>query len=1452
MMLRKKGFIFVILVVIIVPYFTSSAQASVNEDLLYLTDVVAYGGILESVSLIDQGGNLHTFLHVKNSERNSLIHLYYLEGVVQVDTIEEHANYVTIHYSYTGAIFFLGIVYSIDTPQGLKVFYNYVWSEESAEKYEIFWVSGSDITGKYVSFFEFQFQNGRLHAFHNMWDHVDMVNMSVYYYNGLLTYDSEIFEIDAPVSGVNDVLDISIDKTGQIWYINKLNQELFGISASILDNNTMYPQISRTFSGVNFPVEKIDFEGTIDGLSYIFTNPYSLYWGEINNTYITENLLATFYKNPVGSFYLDDGLSRLVIIADLTDNNYVNLYFYKYESDQWSFSPIISQNQIVNGYFSVYLTTSNYLILYNIEVLTEDYESGISVKYREEKASGLFILTSFSLDYETYVEGLTTYSPIKEFFTKKWYYFLMIVVGTAGLGGYIWYFLKQRGSEIKDFLTDDQVGKHAAFPLYFLNLWRLISNAFRTITTIWFSNKKRSILTLAGFIITGYLLSSAVIIAQSEESAMIKAYDRSFPLFSDRSSSARLVTSLQSNVIGDSNVSALYGTNAEQEVLEIYNGLKINQYIFGIQSSYWASTKVYSPLHPVYLNYHFVSLPDTCDEFLETMLIEGRTPINDSEVILDEQLAGSIEVGVNDTLNLVASIDNPADRVNYLLNMTVVGIYSQINLAQAKRTAAYLGVPFDVYTIASENANVITKQSIFFDILSKGGKMDLLLRGYYQLEMDFDEFNVVDRNEIVEEQETILGRIYSLTFDDSAVVKVNEEISEFFQNFNTYYLNNMARILIFAIPAILLSIFMVFESSELFSSSYEQEMNILRSRGISTKRIISIYLSIRIIEIIAASLLSFAIAVGTAIPLIKINGFLSFTNTDTNLVIGSIPAILGIVVGVLFIISIPRIFILVRRKIKIEKTPTVKRKSNKAMKKLGKAKIKTSLEAQSKTSSEDDLPLSEDLAIPEATGAAIIAFFAILIKYKLITWRDVFFLALGIGTLIYFFNQSIISYYDAAFGDFTVNLFLTIAGAIFTLMGALPLIIKFLGLVLRAVSAVVWKAKKSRFNFSIAEIGKDIKYFENITLIFLLVVLILVPVLVIPYSKETTLTQQSYFINGSDVRIEKWSSIDEISVVDISEISQVEDYTHVEVHTIYNAMFKYTRLVVVNTTSFLETVEKPSDKVSNIHWNQIKQLDANTTLMSETMIKSYYKEIGDKHEFANPDLPWLRHSLTIKGSFNLFPMYYFEEEFEENENLMIISTEAFEMLENVVVKRLKTSDDMLIRARNSRAVQTIVNKLFEKEQDMKVSTIDDVEDSLKTPLYNIFIIEMILSLFVALVVLVFSTFTTAIKILEKRVIKHDVMKKMGVSSTKIVNMSAIQTMVAAIIPALILGGAGGLAVVYPTLKQLSYGVEQFTLYVNYPVVLLLVIFLGIPALIYLSLTYFLRRDFTKYAPTMME
>ena len=365
-------------------------------------------------------------------------------------------------------------------------------------------------------------------------------------------------------------------------------------------------------------------------------------------------------------------------------------------------------------------------------------------------------------------------------------------------------------------------------------------------------------------------------------------------------------------------------------------------------------------------------------------------------------------------------------------------------------------------------------------------------------------------------------------------------------------------------------------------------------------------------------------------------------------------------------------------------------------------------------------------------------------------------------------------------------------------------------------------------------------------------VLILVPVLVVPYSKETTLTEQSYFINGSDIRIENWDKVDEISFEDIQEIPQIESFTHVEVHTLYAGIFIHTRLVVINTTTFTDTIQKPSGHVSNIQWSLLKNLDANSTLVSEAFLKDFYKEVGDSYHFVNPDLPYLGHSLTIQGKFNAFPMYYFEEDFEADEYMMIISTEAFELLKDVVVRRLKTQDNVFVKPYYSRDVDKVVDKLFSKDQDMAIRTLEMVKDTLKTPLYNIFIIEMLLSLFVALVVLLFSTFTTAIKILEKRVIKHDIMKKMGITTTRIINMSTIQTMIAAILPAMVLGAGGGIAVVYPTLKQLSYGATMFSVYANYPIMLLIIIFLGIPALIYFSLTYFLRKEFAKYAPTQME
>ena len=90
------------------------------------------------------------------------------------------------------------------------------------------------------------------------------------------------------------------------------------------------------------------------------------------------------------------------------------------------------------------------------------------------------------------------------------------------------------------------------------------------------------------------------------------------------------------------------------------------------------------------------------------------------------------------------------------------------------------------------------------------------LLGYYQVLTDFNKFKMSERTVLIEEQTELNDRIFAFSFDDSSSIQLKDELLNFFNSFNSYYLKNMARLLIFAVPAILLSIFMVFESFRAF------------------------------------------------------------------------------------------------------------------------------------------------------------------------------------------------------------------------------------------------------------------------------------------------------------------------------------------------------------------------------------------------------------------------------------------------------------------------------------------------------------------------------------------------------------------------------------------------------------------------------------------------------------
>ncbi len=1383
----------ILLILFTASFASRVSTAQSNEDLLYMTDFAEYGGISQSTSIVDDEGNLHIFFITRSALGNRLLHQFYLGDEQSLEVVIDNAQGIRIWETYKSNTT-VGIAFSLISSSGENVFYHYHW-DPSRDKIEYIGSIPSEYFLFYDIFIKIIFVNDIIHLFYTfVWGSIGQNKNLTHYYGYseasiqnetfLLPYFDPLFQLP------RDIVDIFINEDGDIWYLYQVVEENYGIGIYKIEGENFifcnYTEYDNVFHTVNKVVTQPSSNSS-EILTFSFITPYTVFWGDFNGTRTITYSQSVFYANPIDILLqINDGITS-ILVADYSETvDSINFYQGSLQSDQFGFSTIVSQKSIQQNHYSVSFSANDYIILFNKTLDPSDYKPGPSLRYREDQAIALFILSSIDFSIASYVENLEVYNPFEEFLQNKWY--VLVIIGgifVIALAYSIFFFIRRR-EKIKAFITDKQVGDHGKLVTFFLNIWRPIGNSFSLIFSIWFSNKKRSIITLAGFLITGYLLSSALIISQSEESAMIKAYDRSFPLIGDGTISVKLESTLTTTP------SETYDVDAKEEIMSIYKGYEIRKYIEGIESSYYTKIKVENAISLR----TFVSLPDDCDDFVFSTLIRGRQPLNFTEVLVKERTANFFNLDLNDTFTLT-----PAKK-----NVTVVGIYSDQNVAQTRRLANYLDLSHDIYNLF-EIADILTENTLFFEFLSNQSTLNQDLFGYYQILTNFNKFKMAERTLLIEEQTLLNDRVFSFDFDSASSLQLKDELLNFFNSFNSYYLKNMARLLIFAVPAILLSIFMVFESSELFSSSYEKEIEILGNRGVRNRKLASVYLSIRLFEVVAAALLSFGIAVLTASPLIKINGFLRFNNPDTHLVIGNVGIELSLVMLILFVISVPRIIIIVSRKRKIEKSPNVFKKI-----------------------------------------------------LKVISWRDLFFLGIGSGFFFFFYNETFLAYYESNASNFTIYLFLTIGGALFILLGGLPLVIKLLSTLWKIIGFILWRARKTKANFTFSEISKDIRYFENITLIFLLIVCILIPVMVVPYSKETILNDQALFMNGSDIKVENWNARTGMSIEEIEALDGVESVTHVKVHNMkvitievvspLSFLTAPVSIVEVNTTNFLSTFYEPPSQLAVENWEKVGELDNNTIIMSEATMDHYFLQIGENYKFENV-LMTLEHKVKVISDFNLFPVFYFEKDAVEESLMVVVNNECFEHLANIDPSINKITDEVYVRLSNKNAIDDVAREIYDKA-GLLPKSYEDIKDSLKTPLYNIFIIEMILSLFVAATVLVFSSFTTAIKILEKRTIKHDIMKKLGLGINRIINMSAIQTMIAAVIPALTIGAVVGFLTVGPTLIQLNFGVEPFGNYILYPIALLVILFVGIPVLVYLGLNYFLRREFGKYSPTVME
>ncbi|UJG43832.1 MAG: hypothetical protein K9W46_01280 [Candidatus Heimdallarchaeum endolithica] len=1419
-----------ILIIILVSISLNSYILAENEKeytLLY-TENIKDGGILETFPVMDMEQNIHVFVHLRTSVDDKLVVLY-SDGskLIQANLLED-VSLITFYDSfiYNDNLF---VIFSAVNPLGTISFYEYSWSPSSNRTIPIVSIASSILP--YINYFKVVIDNGTTHLFFNRYYGDDNRFMNItHYYGREGSFKKEYFSISNPYYRVG--LDFVVNN-GTIYYFYQKWEDSYNkgefkgdFGFGILDNKTFYPLIVKKFSNdVVGEVGKFDAEkGSNDKIfTFAFFEKKRMFYGWFNGTHVTNTTQSILTQDNYYDFSLntENNTEQMILITKSEGMDYVSIFRGKYNNLTllWEFQPVTTSEKISPYSYSFTLFDSSYLLLYNSTICTKQIPHPIGLQYKNETAISLILVTNIQIaSIEPIIDnGLQLYNPFTYFVKNN----IPIVIAICVLIVIIFALLAilwiRKAKAIKSFFYDtSEVGEHKKFILFFLNINRYLYNFFSTVKTIGFSNKKRTLITLAGFIITGYLLGSAIIISQSEQSSLVKSYYSANNIISDGKASVSLVTNIVKINEGSVTVAENYDSLAKSQIRSIISDLTISKYITSIESAYYSFVRAQHPTVDYNKEVKISSLPDDSEAYLSSVITEGRIPQSDNEILIKGSLFRDFELSLNSNISVILSQKSVlSDEVkDYTVNLTIVGIFEQVTTSELYKTSLFLGESNDIFGLL-ETSQIVLYNSNLFKLLSNSKKLNMQLRGIYQFNLKFSNFKIEERTIISKEYEKHVGITYSLSHDASSAIVFTQEIIDFFTDFNRYYLNNMTRLFIFAFPAILLSIFMIFESSELFSSSYQQEVAILKNRGVRRRTMVSIYVWIRFFEVIIATIISYGIAILTSIPLIRINGFLSFNNMDTELRIGNLPVEMLLTALILFTISIPRILLIVRRERRIEKTPS----------KLSKL-------------------------------------------FKSISWRELSFLLIGMLIFGVFYYLTFVAYIEASTKNFPLFLNLTIIGALFTLIGALPLLMKFLSIIWKGIGTVIWNSeKKNKFRFVFAEISKDIKYFENITLIFLLLIGIIIPSIIVPFSKEKTLTNQAYFMNGAELMVPNWHKYSSgISIENITAIEGVDSASYVRLYTMYsdyNLGYHGTKIMVINTTSFLQTVRQPPTTVVKFNWQQLASLTKDTVIISRTLSEKYKKEVGDEIFLIHPDATFdtkydkfvhkYNHTMTVISTFDLFPIFFLEKDKQDEELMMIVTAECFDtILKNVVTRRLLTSSALLIKPTSQSQIGPVAQQVFEISGGAYVQSFNSLKDNLKTPLYNIFIIEMILSLFIAVVVLVFSSFTTATKILEKRVIKHDIMKKMGINVTTIINLSAVESFIAAIIPSMLLGSIFGFSVIKPMLGLLSYGAEPYPLSMQYPLIPLLLSFLALPIILYISLTFNLRREFAKYSPTQLE
>ncbi|MCG3221266.1 MAG: hypothetical protein H7641_07795, partial [Candidatus Heimdallarchaeota archaeon] len=668
-------------------------------------------------------------------------------------------------------------------------------------------------------------------------------------------------------------------------------------------NNTFHLSLVSYgyFYTAEFSVNETISESSFVSISleeYYFTEYHVLSY-ENATYYIFDEFSDVFYIEDTSRFGYDYSITgRITIITEFENTLSTDIIEFKRGVESYSFYSA-SAYVFENG---------SYVVSYTSSISTKEVPD---YHFLGKSIIAMNIYSDLSLLYpeQPILFGLKNYSAFAYFWLKYWYAFAVPII-VLGLAYAIFHKRINRGiRKLKAFLLRPIIADASKTKLVFTNIWLFFLNASSLILVLWRTNKKRLAINLLGFTILATIIIASSSLYDSKRNSLVYDYISNYDIYDNGITPVYFSIPSTGVTIGD-----LTKNITETAIEEIVNSIERNTVLFsriitGYQYSLQSSIGFQIDLDLFAENYGYTN---SYNSLLDSLLDEGSLPDKSGEILITSYIETMLGLHVGDIIDLPFSEKN----------ITIAGIINVPSYSVLSSLCKELNLPKDPVAFLTNHYSALVPVDHFFEIYENVSSVALSIMGNIQFSYDFSDISPSEISVLNEELETLESRSpYSFSLLPQSFWDFRNEFAYAFYGIETTLATAQILVLFILVPIIYLAWFLIFEVNELFGLSFEQEIRILRSKGVSTGNISFIYLSMKTMEAIISALIGFLLTLAILPPLIRVDKFLEFKQTPARISFTSVPISISITLVLLLAISFPRIVRMSKAKKKIQKTP---------------------------------------------------------------------------------------------------------------------------------------------------------------------------------------------------------------------------------------------------------------------------------------------------------------------------------------------------------------------------------------------------------------------------------------------------------------------------------------------------------------------------------------------------